>query len=384
MDDCNSKTLKYIKSTDLYKKLPRSYGKSKMKKKDLCSTINKHYKSTPKQQTPKSQPKQKTPKQEQTQKQKLLNQLSELHSIYKRMGESFRARAYDNAYFALRSYNEQLPQTKKELMKIKGVGKSVAEKIIEYLQTGKIKKLIELQNRNKELENLMSIDGFGPATVPKLLKKGIKNIDDLRKAYNDGKIKLTNTQLLGMNNYEDLQSKIPRAEIQKFEKELKKVVKEINPELHFEIVGSYRRRKAKSGDVDLLVWNKNIVKKPTTKSQKYMTKKWLTDIVNKLKEHYKYIGQFSLGPTKFMGLFILDKKVRHIDIAFVPYENLYSYINYFTGSKEHNIRLREIALKKGYSISEYHVKKGNKIIYLKSEKQLFDLLGQKYLQPWER
>lgn len=377
MKNCYSSTLKVIKATKQYKELPRSYGKSKLKKKDLCDTINKHFeiKEEVKQQPKIS--KTKTPRKFIDKKESILRQIKELHDIYKAKGDTYRARAYDNAFYALKGL-DILPKTKKELIKVKGIGKSTADKIFEAIETGKIKKLRELKAGQREMEGLLKIDGVGPKFAEKLLKKGINTLDKLRKEYKAGHIKLTAVQVLGITYYEDLQEKLPRKEIQKFEKDLKKIVKSVDKKLDFEIMGSYRRGNLKSGDIDLLLYHPDIKIKEDIKVD------YVTQIVLKLSEKYKYVGKLAQGKKKFMGLFILDKLVRHIDILFVPMENLYAAINYFTGSKEHNVRLREHAKKNGYTVNEFHLKKGNTIIPLKSERDLFDKLGLPFIKPTDR
>ncbi len=376
MENCYSSTLKVIKATRLYKELPRVVGKSKLKKKALCDAINKHYEINEEiKQTPIIVSK--TPRRFSDKKEKILQQIMELKEIYKAKGDTYRERAYDNAFYALKSI-EVLPKTKKELIKVKGIGKSTADKIFEAIKTGQIKKLKELRESQKEIEELISIDGIGPKFAEKLLKKGINNLQKLRKEYKKGNIKLTNVQQLGIKYYEDLHEKLPRREIQKFEKELKKIIKLIDKGLDFEIMGSYRRGKKKSGDIDLLVYHKNI------KTKEQIKKDFVSEIVQKLSEEYKYVGKLAQGKKKFMGLFILNKLVRHIDILFVPMENLYAAINYFTGSKEHNVRLREYAKKKGYTVNEFNLKKGKKIIPLKSERDLFDKLGLPFIKPTDR
>jgi len=377
MKNCYSSKVKDIKATKFYKELPRSYGKSKLKKKDLCDTINKYYEIKKVVKLKPKISKTKTPRRFLEKKQSILQQIMELRDIYKAKGDTYRAKAYDNAYYALKNI-DILPKTKKELIKIKGIGKSSADKIFEAIETGKIRKLTELRESQREIQGLIKIDGIGPKFAEKLLKKGITDLKKLRKEYKDGNIKLTTVQKLGITYYEDLQEKLPRKEIQVFEKELKSIVKSVDKKLGFEIMGSYRRGKLKSGDIDLLLYHSDIKRKEDIKQD------YITQIVQKLSEKYKYVGKLAQGNKKFMGLFILKKLVRHIDILFVPMENLYAAINYFTGSKEHNVRLREHAKKNGYTVNEFNLKKGNKIIPLKSERDLFDKLGLPFIKPTDR
>jgi DNA polymerase/3'-5' exonuclease PolX len=377
MKNCYNITVKEIKRSTQYKDLPKSYGKSKLKKKELCDAINKYYElkneihEIPKKSITKKSIKI-TDKKEQ-----VLLQIGELRDLYKANGDTYRAKSYDNAFYAIKQL-EKLPITKKDLLKIKGIGKSIADKIFESINTGKIQVLEQMKESQKQIAGLVGIDGIGPQFAKKLLSKNIDTLDKLRKAYKDGTIKLTEVQRLGITYYEDLHEKIPRKEIQQFEKKLKKIVKEVDPKLDFEIMGSYRRGLSKSGDIDLLLFH------PDVKTKEDIQQDFVSQIVQKLSEKYKYIGKLAHGNKKFMGLFILQKRIRHIDILFVPMNNLYAAINYFTGSKTTNVKLREHAKKLGYTVNEFYIKSGNKIIYLKSEKDLYDILGLPYIKPTDR
>ena len=102
---------------------------------------------------------------------------------------------------------------------------------------------------------MTEIVGIGPSFAKKLVKHKIYNINDLKKAYNKGRVKLTNTQLLGIKYNTDLKERIPRKEIDSFKKTLQKITKSIDPKLSFEIMGSYRRGLPSSGDIDVLIYH---------------------------------------------------------------------------------------------------------------------------------
>lgn len=309
-------------------------------------------------------------------KKKLLLSIKELGEIYKSRGETFRAKAYDNGYFVLINLDEW-PNTKKDMMKIKGLGKGLVDKIFEFKKTGEIKKLNEMRKSQEGLRELTSVDGIGPKIAKKFVDKGITNVKDLKKEYEKG-LKLTDLQKLGLTYYDDLHKKIPRIEISRFENKFKNILKEVDNKIGFEIMGSYRRGKKESGDIDILLYHPEIKKKDDIKGD------YLQDIINKMNEKFEFCGKLAKGEKKYMGLYKLEEHVRHIDLLFVPMENLYAAINYFTGSKEHNVRLRAEALRQGYTVNEYRLQKGNKIIPLNSEKELFDILGMKYIKPEDR
>ena len=305
----------------------------------------------------------------------LLKKLYELYDIYRTKGDQYRQSAYYNAYYIIK-HLDYVPKTYSELKKISGIGKSIADKIVEYFNTGQIQLLNELKQQQKYITELTSIKGIGVILANTLIQQNITSISKLKLAFNQQKVKLNNTQYLGLKYYKDLKTKIPRKEIEIFESKLKPIFKKI--ELKFKIMGSYRRGELQSHDIDILIYD------PYVETKSDIKHNYIKEVIDELHNNFKFIAKFSQGNVKFSGLYILHKVIRQIDILFVPIENLYTAINYFTGSKEHNIKLREYAKKKGYKVSEYWLKKDNQIIKLKSERDLFDKIGFPYVPPNKR
>lgn len=319
-------------------------------------------------------------------KNRIIRILSRLEEIHKIKNDGFRAKAYGKGVFAIREFNGTLPDNVKDLKKIKGIGKGLAEKIVEITNTGKLKKLDDLEANKGILDiiEMHSIAGFGPSTVSKLIKEHkIKNLTELRKAYGNGKLKLTNQQELGLIHFDDLQERIPRDEIKGFEKELKKIVRKVSKDLNITITGSYRRKKDTSGDIDVLLSHKNMTKKDEVKNSEI---DYLDKILEKLKKKYEHVGTIARGKSKYMGLHRIDEKVRHIDFIFMPMESYYSAILYFTGSKELNIKMREMAKSKNYTLNEWglHKNEDNSRFDVSSEEDIFKLLNMGYIKPERR
>ena len=319
-------------------------------------------------------------------KNRIIRILSRLEEIHKIKNDGFRAKAYGKGVFAIREFNGTLPDNVKDLKKIKGIGKGLAEKIVEITNTGILKKLDDLEADKGILDiiEMHSIAGFGPSTVSKLIKEHkIKNLTELRKAYGNGKLKLTNQQELGLIHFDDLQERIPRDEIKGFEKELKKIVRKVSKDLNITITGSYRRKKDTSGDIDVLLSHKNMTKKDEVKNSEI---DYLDKILEKLKKKYEHIGTIARGKSKYMGLHRIDEKVRHIDFIFMPMESYYSAILYFTGSKELNIKMREMAKSKNYTLNEWglHKNEDNSRFDVTSEEDIFKLLNMGYIKPERR
>jgi DNA polymerase/3'-5' exonuclease PolX len=229
-----------------------------------------------------------------------------------------------------------------------------------------------------------SIAGFGPSTVSKLIKEHkINSLTELRKSYKNGKLKLTNQQELGLVHFDDLHNRIPRNEIKAFEKELKKIVRKVSKDLNIVITGSYRRKKDTSGDIDVLLSHKNFVKKDEVKNSEV---DYIDLILEKLKKKYEHVGTIARGKSKYMGLHRINEKVRHIDFIFMPMESYYSAILYFTGSKELNIKMREMAKSKNYTLNEWglHKNEDNSRFDVNSEEDIFKLLNMGYIKPERR
>jgi apurinic endonuclease APN1 len=319
-------------------------------------------------------------------KNRIIRILSRLEEIHKIKNDGFRAKAYGKGVFIVREFDGTLPDNVKDLKKIKGIGKGLAEKIVEITNTGKLKKLdnLEADKGTLDIIEMHSIAGFGPSTVSKLIKEHkINSLTELRKAYKNGKLKLTNQQELGLIHFDDLHERIPRIEIKTFERELKKIVRKVSKDLNIIITGSYRRKKDTSGDIDVLLSHKNMTKKDEVKNSEV---DYIDQILEKLKKKYEHVGTIARGKSKYMGLHRINEKVRHIDFIFMPMESYYSAILYFTGSKELNIKMREMAKSKNYTLNEWglHKNEDNSRFDVNSEEDIFKLLNMGYIKPERR
>jgi len=197
----------------------------------------------------------------------------------------------------------------------------------------------------------------------------------------DEKIKVSSTVLLGIKYYHKLKFNIPRQEITKTLDYLEKTIESIDPWIVIQICGSYRRQKLTSNDVDILITTPFILEE-NKKQEEIIIQK----IVIKLHENKFLIDDLTPRATnKYMGFYQYGKfPIRRIDIRFIPFLSWYPASLYFTGSKEFNVMLRNHAKKLGYKLNEYGIYKGNKNILVDSEKEIFELLGMKYLEPQER
>ena len=199
--------------------------------------------------------------------------------------------------------------------------------------------------------------------------------------------KLNSHQIMGVKYFYDITQKIPREEVQRAEKLLKNAAKHMNPDLQITLCGSYRRGRAKSGDIDCLITHPDI--KTMDELDNYP--------INLLSKYVEFLTKLDFlvdhltdnGRSKYMGFCVIPKKTpvaRRIDIRFIPYDSYGAAILYFTGSKTFNTQMRAFALGKGYSLNEYGLKKlkDDILIPCKTEEEVFQILGYPYKKPEER
>lgn len=308
----------------------------------------------------------------------IINQLQILADYYKKSNDKFRERAYKNALISLKSVDYKLvneAQLKKA--KIKGIGKSIEEKIIEYLNTGRIEKVEEVKinlglkrGKREEVEEIFNnIWGVGPVKAKELYDSGFRNLDQLRK---DPSL-LTTAQQVGLKHYEDLLKKIKREDITTVKLVLKYLIrKNLTKNFKLDIAGSYRRGMESSGDIDCLITSKNFT---------------LPELVKMLQRAGFITDILSMKEEKFMGVAHCPSNIGQyfrFDIEFVPENEYASALLYFTGSQQFNIAMRFDAKKQGYVLNQHGLFKNLKLIPTSSEREIFDKLGLVYVDPSKR
>lgn len=284
-------------------------------------------------------------------------------------GYNFKKKAYQNAINKISKLDYQITKSNvSKLLKDHIVGKKLYMKIIEYLNTSKVEELNQLLEKSSRPDNLLLVKGFGPKTVEKFNEKGIYTIEDLLQ-FPDLVNKLTHIQLLGIKYHYDLIQSIPRQEITKIFQILdKNIFKKLK--VKAVLVGSYRRGKSESGDIDIIISsNENILSQ-----------------LHKMVTHCPiFIEDIIFGNVKYSFLVkSFGSVIRQVDILVVPTKSYYTALLHFTGDASFNEAIRSIAKRKGTKINEYYLQKGSLKIYPKSEKEIFSILGIKYLQPCDR
>jgi DNA polymerase (family 10) len=262
----------------------------------------------------------------------------------------------------------------KAIEEIPGVGEGIGKKIIEYIETGKIKEFEKLKKSLPSgLLEMMNVLGIGPKKAKVFYQKlGIKNIKELRKAAQAGKIhelpmfkeKTEENILENIKLYKGKKKRIPFKTANKEATKILNILKKVPGVKRCIGAGSLRRKLSTIGDIDLLV----------TSSQP----KKAIDKFTKVPGIKKVLAK---GQTK--AVIILNNNLQ-VDLRVIPDAEFGAALQYFTGNKGHNILLRRIAIKKGYKLNEYGLFKGKKRIAGKTEKEIYNKLGLKMPKPEKR
>ncbi|MDP4007188.1 MAG: DNA polymerase/3'-5' exonuclease PolX [bacterium] len=289
---------------------------------------------------------------------------------------SFKPRAYERAASAMETLSENieaiyLKQGLKGLKEIPGVGRGIAEKMEEYLKTGGIK---ELKAYKKKMpvnsKELTLVEGIGPKAVKELwLKLKIKNLNDLEIAAKAGKVaklpgfgaKKEQNILRGISFLKRFEGRWLLHDIYPI---AQRYVEELNASGLVQqsvLSGSLRRMKETIGDIDILV---------TTKKPKEVM-----DFFLRMVPHEKVWGE---GKTKTS---VRSKEGFDVDVRVLEDEVFGAASQYFTGSKEHNVKVRTLAAKKGLKLSEYGLFKGKRRIACATEEAVYKALGMQYPAP---
>jgi DNA polymerase (family 10) len=258
-----------------------------------------------------------------------------------------------------------------ELKNIPGIGEGMAQKIVEYLKTGKISKFEEMRKGvSDELIAIMDIPGMGPKTLSMLHReKGISNLSQLEKALEDGS--LMGLFGIGEKKIENIKRGIQLLKQSKGRMNLgmafpvaKRIVETLRQKTgskKIEWAGSLRRMKENIGDIDILATGPD--------------KEKIVQTFTHLPEVKEVLAS---GETKAS---VIVEEGTQIDLRVVEEDSYGAALQYFTGSKGHNIHLRGIAKAKGIKINEYGVFKGKKKIGGKEEKEVYRALGMDWIEP---
>ncbi|MFC1524908.1 DNA polymerase/3'-5' exonuclease PolX [Planctomycetota bacterium] len=287
--------------------------------------------------------------------------------------DTFRINAYRRAARVISELATSIESihAKGELREIPGIGEGIAKKIDEYLKTGKMQKLTEVTHDLSDgLLNLLSVQGVGPKTLSLAYKKlGVRSLDDLKQVIDDGR--LAKLPMMGERKVANIDRGV--ALFSKFKGRMllgralplvdeiiellktKPGIKQISP------AGSLRRMQETVGDIDILVTGEH---------------------PQKIIDYFIHLPQvknvLAAGETK--ASIILDGE-RQVDLRVVEESSYGAALQYFTGSKAHNIRLRGMAKERGLKINEYGVFKDDRRLAGETEKDVYQTLKLPWIPP---
>jgi len=300
----------------------------------------------------------------------------EMASYLKMKDESFRSIAYNRVALTLESMEEDVEDIYgrgglKALEDIPGVGKNIAQKIEEYLKTGKIKSYLNLKKQTPvKLDEISMVEGMGPKKAKALFEKlGVRNLKDLEKAAKSHKIsplfgfgeKTEKNILEGIEFLKKSKGRSLLGHITPIVDEITEKLGSLKEVQEISVAGSVRRRKETIGDVDMLVASES----PEKIMDFFVRLPWVAKAWSK--------GKTRSSVRLTQGF--------DVDLRIVSPKSFGSALQYFTGSKEHNIATRRIAILKGLKLNEYGVFRGQKALAGKTEEDVYRAIGLCYIPP---
>ncbi|MEK7555099.1 MAG: DNA polymerase/3'-5' exonuclease PolX [Patescibacteria group bacterium] len=315
----------------------------------------------------------------------------EIEKILRDIGEylamqevPFKPRAYEKVADSVSELGEELTETyerggSKALREIPGVGASIAEHIEELLKTGRLKYYEQLKKATPvDLSTLTNVESLGPKKIKILYEKlHVRNLVDLERVANAGKIaklpgfggKSEEKILKGIEFLKRSSGRFlivhAMSEIRAIERYLRSV-KEVE---QLEVAGSVRRRKETVGDADILV---------------------ISNHPKVIMDHFTAMpGVVNVAAHGETRSAVKMKSGLNVDIRVVPRESYGAALNYFTGSKEHNVEMRKIAIRKGLKLNEYGLfalkeirgRKDEVKVAGENEEGIYETLGLHYIEP---
>jgi len=280
--------------------------------------------------------------------QEVAKQLREIYQLMQLAGENrFRAIAFDRAAQTVEGLSEDINAyiENDTLTDIKGIGSSIAEDIKSYAETGKIDVLEDLRERIPEgIIKWLDISGLGPKNIAKIHKElGITEIEELKEACLDGRV--ASLEGLGEKSAQKIANSIEWMEQFEERCRLDQAVEIAEPLVSFlsdldgvdeiEVAGSLRRSKETIGDVDILI---------------AAEREHVSALFDAFVNHELVVDVLGRGDTKSS---IRTLEGRQVDLRIVKPSEFPAALMYFTGSKEHNIVLRQRARDRGLSLNEY-------------------------------
>jgi DNA polymerase (family 10) len=308
---------------------------------------------------------------------RMLAELAKLTALDEGSPQAFKVRAYENAVAGIEAHQAEIDGlSKSELTEIKGVGGSTADKIIELRDTGKVAKLETLREAYPpKFVELTKIPGLGPKTLKMIRTQlGVEDLEGLEAALEAESLR--DLPGLGEKSEEKIKKAIerlglhgkdrrtPLVEVFGFAHSLAARIGAIDGVEGAVPCGSLRRFSETVGDVDIVVGSTQ----PEIVHQTVLGFPEVVDIVGS-------------GDTKTS---FLTREGLQVDVRTVTPDQLGSALLYFTGSKAHNIQLRQKSIDEGRLLSEYGLFDGEEVVASKTEADIYEALGMEFIPPTMR
>ena len=288
--------------------------------------------------------------------------------------DPFKPRAYEKAARAVSAYPADIAGfDAKQLLAIPAVGKSIADKVAEYLRDGQITDLEQMREQIPGgVRDLMSIPGLGPKKAMLLYEeRNIGSIDDLERALDDGSLaglkgfgaKTEDNIRRGLGTMKATGGRMLLGEAMDLAELIVEALRPLRQVRRISYAGSLRRMAETIGDLDVLV--------ASDKADPIMDAFVELPAVNRVLAH---------GETKAS---IVTSVGRQVDLRVVPLDVWGAAMFYFTGSKAHNVRIREIAVRRGLKLSEYGLfqAKSGDLLAAETEEDVYEAMGMPWVAP---
>jgi len=295
---------------------------------------------------------------------------------------TFKVRAYATAIKTLKTLGpirslEDIPPPSKG----DGLGAEIRKKLAKIIEHGSLDIPVAVRAKATALDIFLGIYGVGPKKAEDLIAAGYTNLADLRSASETNAKLLNKNQKIGLQYYDDLQTRIPRAEMDRHAATLMATKPAA---LEGVIVGSYRRGKPDSGDIDMLIRTADPGVDAAAALTEYVTALRASGYIQEVLAH---------GDHKCMAICALPGPVpgpslsRRLDLLVTPPVEFPFAVFYFTGSDTFNVAVRAHALSRGFTLNEHgivQVSSGRSVSGVKTEKDIFRLLKLVWREPQDR
>eukprot|EP01136_Pigoraptor_vietnamica_P006136 Opistho-1_new@38685 len=331
----------------------------------------------------------------------LVAELEKLEQYYGDTGDSMRALSYHHAIQSIKQCPVKL-QSGREAKQLPFVSDKTAMLVQEYLDTGRISKADSLYNSEygRTMRLFCKVYGVGPRLADKWYHKGYRALHEVA-----AKEPLTDVQRIGIELFDDFEQRIPRSEVQEFERIFREHADRIDPRIMHVICGGYRRGKEFSGDIDIIATHPELGKEECLVDRLVDSLRRDGILTHQLQLHTRCTGpqkepelmrmaamaqshanKFD-SHEKLLGVYKLPgRPYRRVDIIVPPITEWAFCVLGWTGSQHFERSIRDLAKKRGFHLSSHGLERlaNGEFISCATEREIFDAIGLEYREPEER